>query len=323
MKKVDSEKLIRKPKKYFTVGDFLKKDSFQGLGVSSNINKPTYLIIHADDIGMCHSVNQATKEAFEKRIVSSGSLMVPCPWFPEAAAYFRRHPEFDVGIHLTFTSEWNFYRWPSIASKEKVPGLVDPYGFLWRSSEEVAQHAKPEEVETEIRAQVERAKQFGIQPTHLDTHMGTLFARLAYAEVYYKVAEEYGIPPLIIKPSPELEQRLRRYVLDNNSRIENLLHILDKMQRRFPALDFLSVGASAGNHEERRSAYHKTLRELKPGVNQIILHLGGEDEEIKAIIGPDAAYRRDDFLIFSEPETREIIKQRGIKVVGWRDLVRH
>jgi len=144
---------------------------------------------------MCHFVNQATKKAYEKGTVSSGSLMVPCPWFIEAAAYFRAHPEFDVGLHLTLTSEWELYRWQPVASKDRVPGLIDQDGFLWRSSEEVAQHATPEEVETETRAQVERAKHFGIRPTHLETHMGTLFARFEGVEVYYKVADEYGIPP--------------------------------------------------------------------------------------------------------------------------------
>ena len=90
---------------------------------------------------MCHSVNQASIKAFEMRIVSSGSIMVPCPWFAEAAAYFREHPEFDIGVHITLTSEWNLYRWPPVSSKEKVPGLVDPEGFLWRSSRNVADYS--------------------------------------------------------------------------------------------------------------------------------------------------------------------------------------
>jgi len=186
---------------------------------------------------MCHSVNQATKEGYEKGIVSSGSLMAPCPWFQEAAAYFREHPEFDVGLHLTLTSEWELYRWRPVKSKERVPGLIDNDGFLWRSSEEVAQHATPEEVETEIRAQIEHAKHFGIRPTHLDTHMGTLFARAEYLEVYYRISEEYGIPPLLVKPSRELGERLSRHISNAPHQANSILEILSRMQQRFPGLD--------------------------------------------------------------------------------------
>ena len=240
----------------------------------------------------------------------------------EAAAYFRAHPEFDVDLHLTLTSEWELYRWQPVASKDRVPGIIDQDGFLWRSSEEVAQHATPEEVETEIRAQIERAKHFRIRPTHLDTHMGTLFARFEYVEVYYKVAEEHGIPPLLIKPSPEVRQRTYSLASNNPRLAQKIMKTLARMQQRFPALDHLSVGTGGGTHEERRAAYHEILRDLKPGVNQITLHLGGDEKEIWTIIGPDAAYRRGDFLIFTETETRQIIKQRRIELIGWRDLVR-
>ena len=131
------------------------------------------LIIHADDIGMSHSVNKATIEAFKAGIVTCGSIMVPCPWFTEFAAYYRENPGLDIGVHLTLTSEWKYYRWGTVASKDKVPSLIDEEGFMWRSYEEFNQHAKPEEVEIELRAQIERVLQFGIKPTHIDTHMGT------------------------------------------------------------------------------------------------------------------------------------------------------
>jgi predicted glycoside hydrolase/deacetylase ChbG (UPF0249 family) len=113
------------------------------------------LIVHADDIGMSHSVNAATIEAFKKGLVTSGSIMVPCPWFPEIAAYAREHPELDLGLHLTFTSEWKYLRWRPVASPEKVKGLLDEEGFMWRSERQTAQKATPQEIEIELRAQIE------------------------------------------------------------------------------------------------------------------------------------------------------------------------
>jgi len=276
------------------------------------------LIIHADDFGMCHSVNQATEEAFNRGIISSGSIMVPCPWFPEAAAYYRKNPDVDLGIHLTLTSEWELYRWPPVAQKDKVPGLVDREGFLWHRREEVAQHATPKEVEMEIRAQIERALQFGIKPTHLDDHMGTLSARPEYLKVFYMVAEEFNVPPLIARRSCKVarpQQKQKRVEI-----IEKAESVVDrKLQGKFPVLDCLLMGSGV-NYEERRVVYNEMLRNLKPGINQVILHLGSDDPEIEAVLGEHINTRRYDFLVFSEPETKEILRQRGIKLVGWRDL---
>ena len=142
------------------------------------------LIIHADDVGMCHSVNEATILALEGGIVTSGSIMVPCPWFLEIAEYCRENPEADLGIHITLTSEWKHYRWRPVSSINKVPGLIDEEGYLWHSEKDVAKHASPAEVEIEIRAQVQRAIDFGIKPTHIDTHMGTVYETPEFFAAY-------------------------------------------------------------------------------------------------------------------------------------------
>jgi predicted glycoside hydrolase/deacetylase ChbG (UPF0249 family) len=146
------------------------------------------LMVHADDAGMCHSVNMATKEALLSGSVQSASIMVPCPWLNEIAELARERPDLDLGLHLTLTSEWKYYRWRPVAPPDKVKGLLDTEGYLWRDVRPVAEHASAAEVETELRAQIERARQFGIRFTHVDTHMGTLYARPDYFEVYTKVA---------------------------------------------------------------------------------------------------------------------------------------
>ncbi len=157
------------------------------------------LIIHADDVGLAKSVNQATFKALEERSATSASIMVPCPWLTEVAAWAKQHPDADLGLHLTLNAEWKNYRWGPVSSTDKVRGLLDPNGYLWNSVPAVVQHASPEEVESEIREQVKRAIAAGIQPTHLDTHMGTLAASPAFYGALVKVAREYKVPFLALR----------------------------------------------------------------------------------------------------------------------------
>src|SRR6185503_4281502 len=148
------------------------------------------LILHVDDVGMSHSSNLGAIETLEKGIATSWSVMMPCPWVPEIAKYLKQHPDVDSGLHLTLTSEWSLYRWPFLAGKPKVSGLVDEEGCLWQSVTKVVAHASADEIEAEIRAQVDRAEQLHIPITHLDSHMGTLFARADYFERFAKVGME-------------------------------------------------------------------------------------------------------------------------------------
>src|SRR5690242_13852255 len=157
------------------------------------------LIVHADDLGMAHSVNVATMKALETGLVNSGSIMVPCPWLSEIATYARANPQADLGLHLTLTSEWTNFRWGPVTPKDRVASLLDKDGYFRLTESEAAKFANPKEVELEIRTQIERAKALGIQPTHLDSHMGTLYQNKELFEVFLRVARDHKLPVRIAK----------------------------------------------------------------------------------------------------------------------------
>jgi len=251
------------------------------------------LILHADDLGMCHAVNVASIKGMTEGIVTCGSVMVPCPWFPEIAAWARSNPDADLGLHLTLNSEWQYYRWRPVSPWDKVRGLIDKEGFMWRDVASVRENAKAEEVEMELRAQIERALEFGMKPTHIDTHMGTCFSRPDFFEVYVRLGAEYGILPMLPAPTPQILAMAKQLGIDYQPIAVRL------KQQGFVFIDNLVTGGSGDTLEERRKSYYEIIRKLPSGVSEIILHLSTDDPEIRAITGA-WQYRYHEFLIFTE-----------------------
>jgi len=273
-----------------------------------------YVIIHSDDAGMSHSVNKATIEGMEQGVVSSASIMVPCPWFPEFATYAREHPEKDFGIHLTLNSEWKQYRWPPVAPRHKVASLVNKQGFLWGNTRQVAGNAKASEVEIELRAQIDRALEFGVPLTHLDTHMGALFTRPDLVEVYVNLGIKYNLPVLFIRtPSPRITKSYPALA----ERCKELVDALD--DRQFPVLDKIFQYYTDGEYDKRKQIYLDELRKLKPGVSEIIIHCGYNNDELGAITG-SAPLRDSDRRIFTDPEVMTEIEKLGIEVITWKQF---
>jgi len=154
------------------------------------------VVIHADDLGMTHGANVAFAELSALGTVTSGSVMVPCPWFAELAAMARRDERLDVGVHLTLTSEVPGYRWRPLTRPPAASGLTDADGFLHPDVATLRARADPEAAEAELRAQVEAALAAGIDVTHLDDHMGAVLAP-EFVQGYLRVAREFALPPLI------------------------------------------------------------------------------------------------------------------------------
>jgi|DewCreStandDraft_4_1066084.scaffolds.fasta_scaffold31176_2 predicted glycoside hydrolase/deacetylase ChbG (UPF0249 family) len=271
-----------------------------------------YLIVHADDAGMCHSANIATIEAMEKGLVSSASVMMPCPWVQEFTEWARTHPEKDVGLHLTLTSEWRYYRWRPVAPQDKVRGLLDKEGYMSRDVRSTAMNAKPEEIETELRAQIERASQYGVRFTHLDSHMGTLFARPDYFEIYVKLADEYGVPCMLPRPNEANAADLKGYPITPEM-------LREKEQAGLKMLDRLILGVPGRTPAERRESYLKLIGDLKPGVTKLIVHLAKDDAEIRAITN-SWEQRWGDFLFWTSDAARRALEKHNVELYTYRRL---
>ena len=264
------------------------------------------LILHADDLAVAHSEDAASFDALDRQAVTSASIMVPCPWLTEVADYAKAHPDADLGLHLTLTSEWKTYRWGPVESKDKVPSLFDPSGYLWPDTPQSVGALKADEAEREIRAQIERAIAMGIHPTHLDSHMGTLFSRPDLFAVYVKVAHEYKLPFLAFI-APDTPKELSS-VLSSKDVLLNSVVIADP-----------SIHASDWN-----AFYANAIKNLKPGVTEIIVHLGHDDAELQAVtVGHadyGAAWRQRDYDVVTSPEFKKLLEDNHIILIHWSDL---
>jgi chitin disaccharide deacetylase len=263
------------------------------------------LIINADDFGMCHDQNEGVTRGLMTGLFTSSTILVTCPWFEEAALFARNNRDADLGVHLTLTAEWNSYKWGPVALRGAVPSLVDEHGYLWQQVERVYAHARLDEAEAELRAQIEKAYAAGIDVTHLDSHMGTLHLRADYHEIYVRLANEYRLPI-------RLASRRRM-------RAEGMSAILDQIDASGIVTPDHLVFQGPPNVAETERYWTELIRSLKPGVTEILCHPALARDELKSC-AHDALQREADFRYFTSEAARKVVADAGVQLVGYRKL---
>ncbi len=272
------------------------------------------VIFHVDDAGMSYDSNLGTTRAIDQGVATSTSVMMPCPWVPQFAAYVKEHPQIDAGIHLTLNAEWKNYRWGPVAGHSVVPGLVDEHGYLWNEVADVVSHATADELETEIRAQLDKALAMGIRPTHLDSHMGTCF-HPQFVERYVKLGIEKGIPILMIGGHMQ-------HVGGEVGAFKLLIcAFAEKVwSEGLPVIDDLvTKPTNASDYEGRKREMIELLRTMKPGITEIIVHCTAPTEVFQHISGSGAT-REAELKLMLDPDIRAFIKNEGIILTTWREL---
>ncbi len=287
-----------------------------------------YLIINADDFGMCHAHNAATVELFKCGGITSATIMTPCPAAREAAEFAARNPQLSIGVHLTTTAEWKSYRWGPVSGEAR--SLTDTDGFFYGSSARFAAHARIDEVERELIAQIETLHGVGVTPSHIDNHMGSLYGvasgDFSLLTLTLNIAGRYGLPfrfPTKIQGSAFSNGTLDIKIPELT--VRRLLESFVAMakEKNIPTPDYLVPGDWNGAQDESFDSYKEymfeLLRTIENGVSETYIHPAIECEEIK-LITPNWHRRVWEHRLFSDSKTKEFINSLGIKTIGYREL---
>jgi predicted glycoside hydrolase/deacetylase ChbG (UPF0249 family) len=271
-------------------------------------------IIHADDIGLSQASVTAFADLAAFGLISCGAVMVPCGWFPAAAALSRANPDYDLGIHLTLTSEWDAYRWSPISTRDSDSGLIDAQGFFYRSTAEAQAHGRPDAVAIELAAQIDRALTAGMRPTHVDTHMGAVYSP-TFLPAYLHVARRYRLPPMFYRDD-EAGWRARGADADSTSHMAQLSRQLE--EGGVPLIDHL-VMLPLDAPDDRIGQARRALEGVQPGLTHFIIHPAHDTPEQRAI-GQDWPSRVADYQTFMSEQLRTDLRASGIQVIGYRAL---
>ena len=271
------------------------------------------VIAHADDIGMCHGANVAFRDLCDRGFITCGSVMVPCPWFRETGEMAAADPALDLGVHLTLTSEWRHYRWRPLTDCSKASGLVDDEGYMWRTAREVRLQARPDAVEAELRAQIEAARDAGLDATHLDCHMGTALAP-EFADIYVRLGEAYRLPLLFPRDWSGYGCGLSLGMVDTE------LHA-----RRVAAVAGVHLVVDAFHETpwsppgDMKDAYRELIAGIGLGVTFLAFHPNAAGD-IEVIDPPRWQNRTTEHRLFADPAFLALVESAGVHLVGTRRI---
>ena len=275
------------------------------------------IVLHQDDVGMCHGANVAFSELSALGSITSGSVMVPCPWFREAAEMAAVNKSLDLGVHLTLTAEKEFYRWRPLTSAGKSSGLVDDDGYMWRDVSSVRRNANVDAVALELRAQIDFALASGFDVTHLDAHMGATLAP-EFCAIYIALGVEYRLPVLLTK-------KLSQYGPNNHitgvsdERFEGFINFAE--QTRLPIFDRV-LETDFGRPSTQSlapDAYQKMFTKSKTGLTFAALHPNAPGEV--EVIEPNQFHvRTQEYEMFSSKDYLTWLTKNEITPIGMREL---
>ncbi len=293
-----------------------------------------YLLVNADDYGMCKSANDAVEDLFRKGCLKSSTIMMPCPTAEDAVRFSIANPQYAIGIHLTMTSEWKEYRWKPLSGGKT---LIDEQGYMWSNSTQVGKNASLEELEAEIRAQVDKAHAMGMKPSHLDNHMGSLYGdktlRFELLKMTLRVCGEYGygfrmfdhtaknlcpngVPYFIFSP---LKYLSRHWGKKYNVPMPDYMLFPD-----WPVMNKKIAPVSKGDFNEDYLKYREEIlkiwTDIPDGITETFVHPAADTPELRSITG--AWHQRVwEYRLMSDPYTHEYLKKHGIELISYRELV--
>ena len=288
------------------------------------------LIIHGDDIGVSHSVNIASFEGFKKDAITSGSIMIPSPWVKEVAEFHKKYPKYDLGLHLTLTAEWKNYKWNGVMPSNEISSLLNQENEFYDNTLDVDINANPEEFRKEIQAQIDYSKLIGLNPTHIDTHMGSLAVNKDLWKVYIEVGHKNKLVSMVTKTRS-------LNLFDEDFPMPEYIVPVNDIYMLYPGADraFIesAVGESVANtlivsdiykYDDWYKLYSSKIKSLSPGLNVFLLHLGYDNEELKGVTidHPEygARWRQLDFEVFNSNEIKQLIIDENVKLVTWGEI---
>jgi predicted glycoside hydrolase/deacetylase ChbG (UPF0249 family) len=272
------------------------------------------IIIHTDDIGMCHASVQAFKDLWAFGTISSGATMVPCPWFPAVAQMCRENPDMDMGVHATLNAEWQSYRWAPISTRDTSSGLMDESGYFHQWQPAVYENALPEAVEVEVNAQIEKALAAGIDVTHVDSHMGTIM-HPKFIQSYVQAAASRLLPNML----PRLNKQVMETMEMKEEEVSQYVPMMEVLESLgIPMIDaiFFMPLNHGDNHIE---IARRLFGEAPVGISHFLLHPSIDTPELRAI-APDWVARVANYNAFMSDEMKKVLEREDIKVIGYRAI---